>query len=87
MSYGSASSVAVASPAAKRASSPRRVGSANANGVPPIRVDLKSERNTETLLRLDAGVLNHLAPLAKLDLYEVLKLLRRTGERLEAYAA
>ena len=40
-----------------------------------------------TLLRLDAGVLNHRAPLAELSLYEALQLLGRTGKCFEAHVA
>src|SRR5262245_58924165 len=47
--------------------------------------DSLSDRPTS--LRLNAGVLDHLAPFVELDLDELVHLLRRTGKRLEPRAA
>src|SRR5688572_24029794 len=45
---------------------------------------LTANANPRMSLRLDAGVLDHPAPLGELDFHEIIHLLRRTGKRLEA---
>src|SRR6266699_2944051 len=49
--------------------------------------DVEHSSRNSRLLRLDAGVSDHLAPLVQLDLDEVPELLGRAGKRLEADVA